>query len=109
MEDVAAGAGRTDGATSASRAPDWRTVRAVIVPDKMRGTATADQVARLTGSSTKRRNAAMPRNAISRMATVVRRGSQSHHTPHVGLAQMAPWTDSRKQSTTDISMAASSR
>ena len=52
--------------------------------------ATADHVARLTGSSTKRRKARIPANANSNTAVVVNLGSQSHHTPHVGFAQIAP-------------------
>src|ERR1700737_3691751 len=70
--------------------------------------ATADHVARLTGSSTNRRSAMMPANANSRTAVVVSRGSQSHHTPQVGLAQIAPWQQSRKASKTLTSMAPSS-
>src|SRR6266542_6995398 len=50
----------------------------------------------------------MPTNAERSTATVVSRGSQSHHTPHVGLAQIAPCTERSKQRTTAISIAASS-
>src|ERR1051326_470280 len=71
--------------------------------------ATADQMPRLTGSSTKRRSARMPRKAKRRTAVVVRRGSQSHHTPHVGFAQIAPWQQSRKARTTPTSIDPSMR
>ena len=71
--------------------------------------ATEDQTARLTGSSTALRNARMPPNAKTITAVVVRRGSQSHQTPQVGLAQIAPCVQSRSESTTPISIAASSR
>ena len=52
--------------------------------------ATADQVARFTGSSTNWRSARMPPKANTSTAVVVSRGSQSHHTPQVGLAQIEP-------------------
>src|SRR3981189_2392197 len=71
--------------------------------------ATADQTARRAGSSTNARNARMPPNANTITAVVVSRGSQSHHTPQVGFAQMDPWMQSSSESTTPISMAASSR
>src|SRR3954470_20758250 len=71
--------------------------------------ATADQIARRAGSSTNLRSARMPRKAKSRTAVVVRRGSQSHHTPHVGLAQIAPWQQRRNARTTPTSIAASIR
>src|SRR3954471_16692804 len=71
--------------------------------------ATADQMARRTGSSTNLRSARMPRKAKTRTAVVVRRGSQSHHTPHVGLAQIDPWQQSRKPRTTPTSIDASIR
>src|SRR4051812_16108617 len=71
--------------------------------------ATADQVARLTGSSTNVRSARIPQNAKNITAVVVSRGSQSHHTPQVGLAQMEPWQQSRPESTTPISTPASWR
>src|SRR5437016_11918446 len=71
--------------------------------------ATEDQTARLTGSSTALRNARMPPNAKTITAVVVRRGSQSHQTPQVGLAQIAPCMQSRSERTTPISIAASSR
>src|SRR4029079_14228605 len=71
--------------------------------------ATADQMARLTGSSTKRRSARMPKKAKRRTAVVVRRGSQSHHTPHVGLGQIAPWQQRRKANTMPTSIEPSMR
>src|SRR5205823_13832302 len=71
--------------------------------------ATDDQMPRLTGSSTKRRSARMPMKAKRRTAVVVRRGSQSHHTPHVGLAQIAPWQQRRNASRTPTSIDASIR
>src|SRR3954453_306353 len=71
--------------------------------------ATLDQMPRLTGSSTNLRSARMPRKAKIRTAVVVRRGSQSHHTPHVGLAQIAPWQQSRKPKTTPVSIEPSNR
>src|SRR6266852_7143157 len=71
--------------------------------------ATEDQTPRLTGSSTNRRSARMPANANSRTAVVVSRGSQSHHTPHVGLAQIAPWQQRRNASSTPTSIEASRR
>src|SRR5205823_4733083 len=71
--------------------------------------ATDDQMPRLTGSSTKRRSARMPIKAKRRTAVVVRRGSQSHHTPHVGFAQIAPWQQRRKASTTPTSIEPSIR
>src|SRR5882762_8560834 len=71
--------------------------------------ATADQMARRAGSSTNLRSARMPRNAKSSTAVVVNRGSQSHQTPHVGLAQIEPWQQRRNASTTPTSMAASIR
>src|SRR5690606_32794034 len=44
------GAGRAERVRhGGGRAPDWRIVRAVIVPDKMRGTATAREVAAAAG------------------------------------------------------------
>src|ERR1700674_3239959 len=70
--------------------------------------ATDDHTARLTGSSTKRRNARIPANAMRSTAVVVRRGSQSHHTPHVGFAQIAPWQQRRNARSTPTSMEASS-
>ena len=51
----------------------------------------------------------MPPNANTMTAVVVSRGSQSHHTPQVGFAQMDPWVQSSSESTTPISMPASSR
>src|ERR1051325_8428646 len=71
--------------------------------------ATADHTARRIGSSTKRRSARMPRKAKRRTAVVVSRGSQSHHTPHVGFAQIAPGQQRRKQSRTPTSIDASRR
>src|SRR2546426_11421572 len=71
--------------------------------------ATADQTARFLGSSTKARRARMPPKANTRTAVVVSRGSQSHHTPHVGLAQIAPCMQRSNERTTPISIAASSR
>src|SRR5689334_16384238 len=71
--------------------------------------ATDDQIARFTGSSTKRRSERMPRKAKKSTAVVVNRGSQSHHTPHVGLAQIAPWQHMRNARSTPLSMAASMR
>src|SRR3954466_9746625 len=71
--------------------------------------ATADQTARRTGSSTNARKARIPPKANTITAVVVRRGSQSHHTPQVGLAQMAPCAQRRIESTTPISMEASRR
>src|SRR5262245_25199411 len=71
--------------------------------------ATADQTARFIGSSTNARSARMPPKADTITAVVVRRGSQSHHTPQVGLAQMAPCVQRSKESNTPISMAASRR
>ena len=47
--------------------------------------------------------------AKSRTAVVVSRGSQSHHTPQVGLAQIEPCMQRRKAKTTPISIDASSR
>ena len=40
---------------------------------------------------------------------MVRRGSQSHQTPHVGFAQIAPWQQRRNASTTPTSIDASIR
>src|SRR5229473_7105307 len=71
--------------------------------------ATLDQIPRFIGSSTKRRSARMPRNAKTSTAVVVSRGSQSHHTPHVGFAQIAPCMQSSAERTTPISIAASKR
>src|SRR6266478_3637286 len=71
--------------------------------------ATADQTARFMGSSTNARSARMPPKAKTITAVVVSRGSQSHHTPHVGLAQIAPCMQRRNERTTPISIAASSR
>src|SRR5260370_11495655 len=71
--------------------------------------ATADQTARLTGSSTNARRARMPPKANTMTAVVVRRGSQSHHTPQVGLAQIDPCMQRSNERTTPISIAASSR
>src|SRR5215510_522339 len=71
--------------------------------------ATADQTARFIGSSTNARSARIPPKANTITAVVVRRGSQSHHTPQVGLAQMAPCVQSNRESTTPISIAASRR
>src|ERR1044071_251272 len=71
--------------------------------------ATEDQMARLTGSSTALRRAMMPMVAKRRTAVVVRRGSQSHQTPHVGLAQIEPWQQRRKASSAETSSAASRR
>src|SRR3954467_14092855 len=71
--------------------------------------ATADQTARRDGSSTKARSARMPPKAKTSTAVVVSRGSQSHHTPQVGFAQIAPCVQSRSESTTPISLAASRR
>src|SRR5436190_2897125 len=71
--------------------------------------ATAHKIARFAGSSTKRRNARMPANEHSRTAVEVRRGSQSHHTPHVGLAQIAPWQQSRNPRSAPTSSPASMR
>src|SRR2546425_3935952 len=71
--------------------------------------ATEDQTARFTGSSTNARSARMPPKAKTITAVVVSRGSQSHHTPHVGLAQIAPCMQSSMERTTPISSAASKR
>src|SRR5713226_9255564 len=71
--------------------------------------ATADQTARFAGSSTNARNARMPPNANTMTAVVVSRGSQSHQTPQVGLAQIDPCMQRSTESTTPISIAASSR
>src|SRR5260370_34832798 len=71
--------------------------------------ATADQTARLTGSSTNARKARMPPKANTMTAVVVRRGSQSHHTPQVGLAQIDPCMQSSNERTTPISIAPSRR
>src|SRR5882724_1230814 len=71
--------------------------------------ATADQTARFIGSSTKARSARIPPKANTITAVVVRRGSQSHHAPQVGLAQIAPCVQRSSESTTPISIAASSR
>src|SRR5579872_362085 len=71
--------------------------------------ATADQTARFTGSSTNRRKARIPAKAKINTAVVVSRGSQSHQTPQVGFAQIAPWQQRRKPSSTPTSMAASIR
>src|SRR5437763_15694307 len=71
--------------------------------------ATADQMARLAGSSTNLRSARMPRKANSSTAVVVRRGSQSHQTPQVGLAQIAPWQQRRNPKTTPVSIEPSIR
>src|SRR5437868_12871198 len=71
--------------------------------------ATADQTARFIGSSTNVRSARIPPKAKTWTAVVVRRGSQSHHTPQVGFAQMAPCMQRRSERTTPISTAASSR
>src|SRR4051794_37297796 len=71
--------------------------------------ATDDQTARLCGSSTNLRRARMPRKAKRSTAVVVRRGSQSHHTPHVGLAQIDPWQQRRNARTTPTSIDASIR
>src|SRR4051812_22366386 len=71
--------------------------------------ATADQTARLTGSSTALRSARMPPKAKTITAVVVRRGSQSHQTPQVGFAQIAPCMQSRSERTTPISIEASRR
>src|SRR3982074_2216972 len=71
--------------------------------------ATEDQTARFMGSSTNARSARMPPNANTMTAVVVSRGSQSHQTPQVGLAQIAPCVQSNKERTTPISKAASSR
>src|ERR1700687_6234958 len=70
--------------------------------------ATADQTARLVGSVTDARRARMAPNANTMTAVVVSRGSQSHQTPQVGLAQMEPCTQRRKERTTPISTPASS-
>src|SRR5258706_16266233 len=51
----------------------------------------------------------MPRKAKSNTAVVVNRGSQSHHTPQVGLAQIAPWQQRRKASSTPTSIEPSIR
>src|SRR5512140_826493 len=66
--------------------------------------ATDDQMPRLTGSSTNLRSARMPRKAKRRTAVVVRRGSQSHQTPQVGFAQIAPWQQRRNARTTPTSI-----
>src|SRR5712675_1380940 len=71
--------------------------------------ATADQTARFIGSSTKARRARIPEKANTITAVVVRRGSQSHQTPQVGLAQIAPCVQRSKERTKPISIAASSR
>src|ERR1700716_4182428 len=71
--------------------------------------ATADQVARLAGSSTKRRRVRMPTKAKNITAVVVSRGSQSHHTPQVGRAQIEPCRHSSPAITTPTSIAASWR
>src|SRR3954464_12745203 len=71
--------------------------------------ATADHTARLAGSSTKARRARMPPKANTSTAVVVSRGSQSHQTPQVGFAQMAPWVQRRSERTTPIFSAASRR
>src|SRR5712664_775952 len=68
--------------------------------------ATADQAARLAGSSTKVRKARMPPKANTITAVVVSRGSQSHHTPQVGLAQIAPCVQRSRERTTPTSIAA---
>src|SRR5438874_4014568 len=71
--------------------------------------ATEDQTARFAGSSTNARKARMPPNAKTITAVVVSLGSQSHHTPQVGFAQMDPCMQRSRERTTPISMAASSR
>ena len=71
--------------------------------------ATADHTARRAGSSTKLRRAMIPEKARTRTAVVVSRGSQSHQTPQVGLAQIAPWMHSSDERTTPTSIAASRR
>src|SRR5687768_6052563 len=71
--------------------------------------ATDDQMARFTGSCTALRSARMPIVAKRSTAVVVRRGSQSHQTPQVGLAQMEPWQQSRNASSVETSSPASSR
>src|SRR3954464_13860086 len=71
--------------------------------------ATEDQTARFTGSSTALRRARIPPKAKTITAVVVRRGSQSHHTPQVGLAQIAPCIQRRSERMTPISIDASSR
>src|SRR4051812_37392679 len=71
--------------------------------------ATADQTARFIGSSTKARSARIPPKANTITAVVVSRGSQSHHTPQVGLAQIAPCVQRSSESRTPTSIAASRR
>src|SRR3954465_8874875 len=71
--------------------------------------ATPDQTARFAGSSTSARSARIPPKANTITAVVVRRGSQSHHTPQVGLAQIAPCVQRSSESTPPTSIAASSR
>ena len=51
----------------------------------------------------------MPAKANTMTAVVVRRGSQSHQTPQVGLAQMDPCAQRRAARTTPTSSAASWR
>src|SRR3982074_2784355 len=71
--------------------------------------ATADQTARFVGSSTNARSARIPPKAKTITAVVVSRGSQSHHTPQVGFAQIAPCIQRSAERTTPISIAASRR
>src|SRR5581483_9569160 len=70
--------------------------------------ATDDQTARRSGSSTNARSARMPPKANTITAVVVSLGSQSHHTPQVGFAQIAPCMQRSSESTTPISIPASS-
>src|SRR5215213_7396581 len=71
--------------------------------------ATADQMARFIGSSTKLRSARMPSVAKSSTAVVVRRGSQSHQTPQVGFAHVEPWQQSRNPNSVATSTPAARR
>src|SRR4051812_9326694 len=75
---------------------------------KARMQATDDQTARRSGSSTNARSARMPPNAKTMTAVVVSLGSQSHQTPQVGFAQIDPWMQRSRESTTPISIPASS-
>src|SRR5258708_21483636 len=71
--------------------------------------AIEDPTARFMGSSTNARSARMPPKAKTITAVVVSRGYQAYHTPHVGLAQIAPCVQSSAERTTPISIAASKR
>src|ERR1700716_394078 len=78
-------------------------------PAKATMQATADHPARFIGSSTKARSARIPPKANTITAVGVRRGSQSHHTPQGGLGQIGRCVQRGGESTTPISIAASSR